>query len=28
MQFNPDGAIRPVQITFEGVKARLLAAAR
>jgi len=22
MQFNPDGTIRPVQITFEGVKAR------
>ena len=28
MRFNPDGTIRPVQITFEGVKARTLPAVR
>jgi len=24
MRFNPDGTIQPVQITFEGVRARAL----
>ena len=28
MHFNPDGTIRPVQITFEGVKARTVSASR
>jgi hypothetical protein len=28
MRFNPDGTIRPVRITFEGVRARRLPPAR
>jgi len=28
MRFNPDGTIRPVRITFEGVKASRLPTAR